>query len=305
MRRIAVVGAGAVGAYYGGRLAAAGEDVRFLVRSGLEELRREGLRVESPLGDFAVEHPQVFGRAEEIGPVDLVIVAWKATSNGHYEEVITPLLHEQSAVLTLQNGLGNTDRLAELFGSERVLGGLCFVCINRPRPSLIRHLAKGLVTIGEFRGDSRVRLQQLVEQCGAAGIECRAVDDLVEAQWVKLVWNIPFNGLCIAEGGITTEDLLQKDGGEEQVRLLMHEVVAGARALGKVIPARLIDQQIRATREMGAYRPSSMIDFIEGREVEVEAIWGEPLRRAEEAGASLPHLRKLLARIRTRLEGRD
>ncbi len=304
MRRIAVVGAGAVGAYYGGRLAAGGEDVRFLVRSGLEELRREGLRVESVAGEFHLEHPQVFGAVREIGAVDLVIVAWKATCNSHYGEVITPLLHDKTAILTLQNGLGNTERLAELFGAERVLGGLCFVCINRARPSFIRHLAKGLVTIGEFRGGPSGRLHRLVERCSAAGIECRAVEDLVEAQWVKLVWNVPFNGLCIAEGGITTEDLLQREGGEDQVRLLMEEVIVGARALGKEISATLIDQQITDTYEMGGYRPSSMIDYLERREVEVEAIWAEPLRRAEEAGARLPHWRALLARIRTRLEER-
>lgn len=305
MRSIAIVGSGAVGAYYGGRLASAGEDVRFLVRSGLAEMRNTGLRVESVAGNFSVDRPRVFASSAEIGPVDLVVVAWKATANDHYAEVIGPLLHENSAILTLQNGLGNTEKLAELFGERRVLGGLCFVCINRVRPGLIHHQAKGLVTVGEMGGGISDRVKGIEKQFCAAGIDCRAVEDLVEAQWTKLVWNVPFNGLCIAEGGITTDVLLAQPGGKEEVRGVMREVIEGAAVLGRTIPTELIEQQITATTEMGAYRPSSMIDYVEGRDVEVEAIWDEPLRRARQAGAQLPHWERLLGRIRTRLAERD
>ncbi len=305
MRRIAIVGAGAIGGYYGGRLAVADEDVSFLVHSSLARLRGEGFSVVSPEGDFHLSEPQVFGSSEEIGPVDLVIVAWKATANGSYEEVISPLLHGSTVILTLQNGLGNTERLAELFGARRVLGGLCFVCINRLNPTRIHHLAQGLVTIGEFKGGETARLRDLVSRFQKAGIECRGVGDLMQAQWVKLVWNVPFNGLCIAEGGITTAGLLSQPGGEMQVRLLMEEVIAGATALGKEVAPDLIEQQIVSTREMGDYRPSSMIDYLEGREVEVEAIWEEPLRRAQMAGARLPRWERLLEVIRRRLAERD
>ncbi|MBI23898.1 MAG: 2-dehydropantoate 2-reductase [Roseibacillus sp.] len=304
VRRIAIVGAGAVGGYYGGRLSAAGEDVFFLVRSGLADLRSEGLSVISPEGDFHLATPQVFGSSEEIGPVDLVIVAWKATANGCYQEALSPLLHETTGILTLQNGLGNTERLAELFGAHRVLGGLCFVCINRLSPTRIHHLAEGLVTIGEFEGGESARVRDLAACFQRAGIQCRGVEDLMLAQWVKLVWNVPFNGLCIAEGGITTADLLSRPGGEGEVRALMEEVIAGAAALGTVITPGLIEQQISSTREMGDYRPSSMIDYLEGRGVEVEAIWAEPMRRAQMAGARLPRWESLLAAIRRRLAER-
>ena len=303
-RRIAIVGAGAVGGYYGGKLSAAGEDVSFVVRSGLADLRREGLLVESPTGGFHLPSPRVYDNSGEIGPVDLVIVAWKATSNESYRKVISPLLHSNTAILTLQNGLGNTEKLAELFGAQRVLGGLCFVCINRLSLTRIRHLGQGLITLGEFEGGVTARLQDLLGCFEAADIKCGAVQDLMHAQWVKLVWNVPFNGLCLAEGGITTEDLLSCPEGEQQVRSLMREVVAGAAALGRRIAPEILDEQIRSTREMGAYRPSSMIDYLQGRDVEVEAIWEEPLRRAEQAGAELPFWRSLLGRIRRRLEER-
>ena len=130
------------------------------------------------------------------------------------------------------------------------------------------------------------------------------VEDLALAQWKKLVWNVPFNGLTIAEGGVDTRTLLEMPGGEDDVRALMEEVRTAAGALGHDIKERFLDQQIEATRPMGCYRPSSMIDYIDGRDVEVEAIWAEPLRRARAAGAELPRWEQLLERIRKRLAER-
>ena len=120
MRRIAIVGSGAVGCYYGARLSAAGYDVRFLVRSGYSVLKEKGLTVKSPDGDLELPSVQAFLSAEDIGPVDLVILAWKTTSNGACRDVISPLLHEGTVILTLQNGLGTTEYLAQLFGADRI-----------------------------------------------------------------------------------------------------------------------------------------------------------------------------------------
>lgn len=106
-KSVAVVGSGAVGLYYGGRLAAAGEDLRFLARSDYETLSQMGLKVESVHGDFEVPQPRVFRTSAEIGPVDLVIVAWKTTANPQLGVILPPLLHAETQVLTLQNGLGN------------------------------------------------------------------------------------------------------------------------------------------------------------------------------------------------------
>ena len=161
-----------------------------------------------------------------------------------------------------------------------------------------------MVSLGDYGGAQGALLDEIIASFRQAGITTRKAEDLGKAQWVKLVWNVPFNGLCIAEGGIDTEALLAMPGGEERVRELMEEVRVGARALGYELPAKLVDDQVELTRPMGPYRPSSMIDYVEGREVEVEAIWAEPLRRAKEAGAELPAWEGLLERIRERIAGR-
>ena len=129
-------------------------------------------------------------------------------------------------------------------------------------------------------------------------MKCSSSDNLAELQWKKLVWNVPFNGLSIAAGGITTDLILASAELEALVRLLMTEVIEAAAVLGHQIPRTLIEKQIASTRPMGAYRPSSLIDYLEGREVEVEAIWGEPLRRARQAGAAVPRLEMLYALLK-------
>ena len=300
-----MVGAGAVGLYYGGRLAAAGADVRFLVRSDYEGLMHHGLRVESVHGDFSLPQPQVFRTAAEAGPVDLVIVAWKTTANPLLASVLPPLLRPDTQVLTVQNGLGNCESIAAITGDERVLGGQCFVCLNRIEPGLVRHLAGGRITLGEWRPGVPGRAEEIARRFKTAGVPATAVANLEQAQWEKLVWNIPFNGLSVAEGGVTTETLLASPSTEAEIRALMEETVAAAQALGHAIEPSIIDFNIERTRPMGPYRTSSMIDFVEGREVEVDSIWREPLRRGTAAGVSMPHLAALLERIESRLAGRD
>jgi len=293
--KIAVVGSGAVGIYYGARLTAAGENVTFLMRSDFDHVREHGLRVDSVHGDFLLENVRCEKDSKNIGEVDLVIIAWKATANGSAEEVISPLLDKNTQLLVLQNGLGNCELYAGLFGAHRVLGGLCFVCINRVAPGHVRHTASGLIRVGSYAGSPCP--VELIEVCRESGFACEWVECLEKAQWMKLVWNIPFNGLAIVEGGVDTAKLLGELGLEKDLRALMSEVILCAKAYGHEINPKVIDQQIEITRPMGAYKPSSMLDYVAGKPVEVEAIWGEPLKRAKARGVEVPLIEDLYARI--------
>lgn len=301
---VAILGSGAIGLYYGGRLAAAGEDVRFLVRGDFESISRHGLEVESIHGDFDLPALKVYQAPAEIGPVDLVIVAWKTTSNSQLASLLPPLLHERTQVLTLQNGLGNCESLAEIVGPQRVLGGLCFVCINRVAPGRIVHSGGGRVSLGEWENGEPGRAEELARRFQLAKIEGIATQSLQKSQWEKLIWNIPFNGLSVAEGGVTTDVLLADPATESLIRKMMQEVVQAAHAQGLDLAEALIDWNVERTRPMGAYRTSSMIDFVEGREVEVTPIWEEPLRRARQMGIAMPETEWLLQRIRASLAGR-
>jgi len=296
--RIAVVGAGAVGSYYGGRRAEHGRDVHLLLRSDFEHVRKRGLRVTSKHGNFHLQGVNAFRESADIGTVDLVLIALKTTSNEALLEILPPLLHERTALLTLQNGLGSDRFLAEHFGAQRVMGGLCFVCINRTAPGVIEHSASGQIALGEYEGYLQPRTHEITSEFKRCGVTCTIEKSLAAAQWRKLVWNIPFNGLSIAAGGIDTEQILASDDLSYLVKQLMREIIAAAGMLGHEIPVSLIETMMANTKAMNAYRPSSLIDFQEGREVEVETIWGEPVRRAFNAGAEVGRMESLYRTVR-------
>jgi len=302
--RIAVVGAGAVGSYYGARLARSGEHVHFLLRSDLATVREDGLHVVLPDEEFRIERVEAAATSSEIGRVDLVLIALKTTANAELGRLVAPLLHEHTAIVTLQNGLGSDELLAELFGASRVLGGLCFLCANRVAPGEIVCTAPGTVSFAEFGRPAGERVRSVAAMFERAGVRTVVGDDLSELRWRKLVWNVPFNGLAIAAGGIPTDRILADPALVDEVAELMREVIAAAARLGHFIPDEFVEQQIALTRAMGAYRPSSLIDFVEGREVEVEAIWGEALRRAKAAGADVPRIEALHSQILRRIAQR-
>ncbi len=297
--KIAVVGSGAVGCFYGGKLAALGQEVHFLMRSDLEHVLRRGLKLESAKERTVhLQGVRAHATTQEIGPCDLVLIALKATDRDALETLLPPLIGEGTALLTLQNGLGADEFLAERFGAERVMGGLCFVCLNRTAPGVVKHIAQGRIGLGEFSGLPLPRTHDVALLFKHAGVPCEVVGSLARERWRKLVWNVPFNGLSIAAGGVDTEAILADESLTYLARALMREVIGIARALGHELPSSLVDDQIRLTRGMGAYRPSSLIDFQEGRPVEVEAIWGEVVRRGFNAGAEVGRSEALYRLIR-------
>jgi 2-dehydropantoate 2-reductase len=307
---IAIIGAGAVGGYYGGRLAEHGREVHFLLRSDYEHVRVNGLIVRSCRGDFSLPAKTIhaYNDAAAMPKVDLVIVTLKSTENHRFRQLIAPLLREETAILTLQNGLGNEDDLAELFGAGRVVGGIAFTCINRISPGVIEHTSHGRIRLGDFKpgdldsgdfdsGDfnspSRsARAEVLAEMFNASNVEADVLDDLRRGRWEKLVWNVPFNGLG-ALHDLTTDRLIDSESGVARVMALMNEVIAAARVDGVTLPGDLPEKMIATTRSAGAYRTSMQLDRQAGRSMEIEAIVGRPLQVARRGGLASPLLNSL------------
>jgi 2-dehydropantoate 2-reductase len=291
--RIAIVGAGALGCYYGARLAKAGNDVHFLVRSGRAPLMARGIRIKTPTERISVRKIQAYASADEIGPCDLVILALKATANAALPKLLPPLMGPNTIVLTLQNGLGVEEPVAAIVGGEHVLGAICFIGSTRLAPGVIECSFPGLVMIGEFGRTVQVRTREVSKLFENAGVKCEAQDNLEELRWKKLVWNVPFNGLAIAAGCITTDLIIGDEGLRLLARRLMEEVADAAKKFGYDIPRSFMDLQFDRTAKLGKYSPSSLIDYREGRPIEVEEIWGEPVRRAKSVGVPVPRLEML------------
>lgn len=303
--RIAIIGTGALGCYYGARLVKAGEDVHFLGRSGRAALTARGLKIKTPTERINLRKIQVYGSATEIGPCDLVIVATKATANEALKNILPPLLGPETAVLTLQNGLGVEEPLAEIAGPGRVIGAICYIGCTRTAPGVVNCSFPGLMTIGKFGKPAGDRTNAIASLWRRAGVKCTAQDNLEAQRWHKLVWNVPFNGLAIITGGVTTDVLLADEGMRLLARRLMEEIVEAAAKFGHEIPRSFVDLQFERTAKMGDYRPSSLIDFEEGRDVELEEIWGEAVRRAKSVGVAVPRMEMLYWLIKERIAARN
>lgn len=303
--KIAVVGAGAVGGWYGGHLAEHGHDVHLVTRTGSAVIAEQGLRLRDRSGERVVRVASASATSHGIGPCDLVIVAAKATANPTLPPLLHPLIGPATILLTLQNGMGNVEALGSLLPPERLVAGLCFVCLNRQAPGLVENTLAGNVRMAATIGPANDAVRTCVAAFTAAGIDCRAEESLEGVLWKKLCWNVPFNGLSIAAGGVTTDRIVGDPSLRSRARRLMDEVAAAALARGHGFDEKHIRWQLEMTDAMGPYRPSSLIDYLAGREVEVEGIWGEPLRRGEAAGVAMPEMRALLDEIRGRLASRD
>ncbi|MGI8438362.1 MAG: 2-dehydropantoate 2-reductase [Chthoniobacterales bacterium] len=295
--RIAVVGAGAIGGYYGAKLAYHGQDVHFLMRGDLREMRRIGLRVRGKAENFRLAKVNCANTTEEIGPCDLVLIALKTTSNEQLPKLIPPLLQKETMLLTMQNGLGNEDFLAQHFGAERVLGALCFVCLIRTAPGVIEQYGNGRIVLGEAQRYPRPRTHDVAWEFKRCGVVCSVAENLGRERWRKLVWNIPFNGLAVIHR-LDTAGLLANEQLRAQALALMDEVIAAAQRCGYDLPTAEALEQMKRTEKMGPYKPSTLIDYEAGKPLELEAIWGEPLRRARAAGARVPHLSALYEQLR-------
>ena len=307
--RWALVGPGAIGLYYGGRIALNGRKLSILARSDTDALRSKGIRIVmvDPVTGQTKETLQakldcVTREPDSMPPADCLLIAAKATVNAEVVQSLRLIVKSRhTVILCLQNGMGNAEFLAKHFPHNPILAGLCFVCANRTAPGVVENYHPGRVEIGSL-GDRWPEIAQtVVEIFDQSGVVTSHAEKLDAALWRKLCWNVPFNGLSIAAGGITTDKILAKPELIDLARRLMEEVRGAAALAGHRISDKFIESQFTVTKKMGAYRPSSLIDYQNQKPVELDAIWGEPLRRGRMLGAEMPELAKLYAELKALL----
>jgi len=300
--RYAILGTGALGGFYGARLQRAGAEVHYLLRSDYTQVREQGLVIESPDGDFALSQVFAYDQVTAMPPCEVVVLALKTTQNHLLKHLLPPVLANDGVVLVLQNGLGVEAQAAEIVGGDRVLGGLCFLCANKAGPGHIRHLDYKKIAIGEYRADGSAggiseRMGAIAQDFEDAGIPIEQAADLVLARWKKLVWNIPFNGLSVILNA-TTDAMMADNQALTLTTQLMQEVTQGAAAQGRTVPAEFLQTMLDHTAAMKPYRTSMKIDYDERRPLEVEAMYGAPLRAAAAAGVALPRIETLYQQLK-------
>lgn len=307
--RWALVGPGAVGLYYGGRIAHTGRRLSVLARTDYDALDKDGIQIAmvDPVSNAVSERIQtkletVSKNADKLGPTDCVIVAAKTTVNDDLTKTLSAIVEPgHTVILSLQNGMGNAELFGRHFPNNPILAGLCFVCVNRTQPGYVENYHPGRVEIGSLVDSWPEETKAVVDVFNQAGVLTKHAEKLNGALWRKLCWNVPFNGLSISAGGITTDKILASREMVNTARALMEEVRAAASLEGHQISDEFIEGQFTVTERMGAYKPSSLIDYLADKPVELESIWGEPLRRGRELGVEMPELAKLYEDISQKL----
>jgi len=286
--RIAVMGAGAVGGYFGARLARAGHEVVFIARGRhLEALRRDGLRVISPFGDLHIQHARFTGDTSDVGIADLILFCVKSYDTESAAESLRPMIATDSAILSLQNGIDNPEKIARLWRQQRILAGVVYIGAGIDSPGVVRHSAGGKIIFGGLDGGADATAKSIAQTLVDADIACELDRDIQKIQWNKLLWNAPFCAISC----LTRANMKQIVESEPLINLAvdcMAEVQAAALTRGIDLPRELFEQAIVLSRGLGEFKPSMLQDLEARKPLEYEAFNGIVVKLLRPTGKPAP-----------------
>jgi 2-dehydropantoate 2-reductase len=287
--RVAIVGAGGVGGYLGSRLAAAGADVSYLARGAhLEALRDRGLTIVEPSGSSVTTEVRATGDEHEIGPVDLVVFTVKSYDTEAAAARLPPLIGEGTAVLSLQNGIDNEDRIAAVVGREHVLGGTAYILASIQAPGVIRS-GSARIVVGELTpGPPTERVQEIVALARAGGVGAEAAEDVRLAKWEKYVLLVAFSAVSAATQ-LPLGDIRRSAAAVEMLRAIAQEAWTVGRALGVPLRDGLVKERVALVLQQADDEGTSLRhDLLHGRRMEVEALQGTLSRLGRETSIPTP-----------------
>jgi 2-dehydropantoate 2-reductase len=298
--RILVVGTGAIGGFYGGKLAQAGASVATVCRSDYDTVKAKGISVSSTLGDFHFTPDKVIRQVKEYGPPpDYILVGLKVLPELKTADIIRDAVGGDTAVVLLQNGIDIEGPVAKAFPNNEIISGLAFICVSRTGPGHIDHTDYGRLVIGRFPSGKSAKVEILAELFNQAEVKCEISEDVITARWKKLVWNAPFNPISVLGGRADTKTMVQSPQTLKLARRVMEEVCRIAEAAGYPLPSEVVQHNIDGTLKMAPYQTSMLVDFEAGRPMEVEAILGNTLRVAKRYAVSAPYMETLYSLLKS------
>jgi 2-dehydropantoate 2-reductase len=299
--RILIVGAGAIGSFYGALLAEKGADVSVVCRSEFEIVREHGLAIESSVfGDRIFRPAQVLRSAAEYqgGFPDYLIVSVKVVHGVDRSALIRDAVGPDTAIVLIENGVEIEAEIAAAFPANELISALAYIQVSRTGPGKIKHHALGNLTLGNYPSGAGARCRQLADLLQRDGIRCTVSEQVVTARWHKCVWNAVFNPISVLGGALDTATILAPPEGVAFVRGAMQEVIRVAAAAGHALPPAIIDQYIDGTRRAPPYKTSMALDYENGRAMEIEVILGNVVRAGRRENVAIPALEALYALLK-------
>lgn len=310
MTTFSVVGTGAVGGYYGARLAEAGHEVTFVFRNDADYIREHGFKVKSPEGDIDLKSPNCVANTPDLEPADVVIVAVKSTVNQDVAPLIGNALKPDGTLLLIQNGINGEPLFAKyLDDAQSIVGATALIAAERTERNVVEHFSLGSLNLGRYLANyatapDDLTAQRLADVFNDAKVPTHVSQSLLEARWQKLLWNASFNPISVLANRNSFE-MTEEPHCADLVKRVMNEVLAASRADGCDLTENDTELMFQSSVHMPPYQPSMKIDFLNDREMEVDAILGEPIKRAEANGTPTPDLKviyDLIASINAKLK---
>ncbi|MCP4050475.1 MAG: 2-dehydropantoate 2-reductase [bacterium] len=293
---ILIFGAGAIGAFYGAKLAQAGADVSTVCRSNFINVKENGFSIKSPLGDFIFKPKQVVNNIENYnGDPDYIIVTTKVLPEINIPKIILPAVKPDTSIVLLQNGIKIEGPVLKAFPKNEIISGLAFVCLTQLSSGHITHHDYGKLAFGLFPEGVSTKTRLLCDLFRSVNITCELSDNIERTRWKKLVWNAPFNPVSVIGGGINTKQMLDSEPSVELIRNVMKEVFILAEADNCNLNDKVIESNIDATLKMTPYKTSMLLDYENSKKMEVEAILGNAVRFADKKNIRVPYLKSLYA----------
>lgn len=298
---ILIVGAGAIGSFYGAILKRAGCSVSTVLRSEYEAVKANGISISSPLGDLSYRPDQVYRDGDRPdSPPDYLLLCVKVLPGVDRAALVRPWMGPETRLVLIENGLDIERELADAFPDNPIISCLAFIAASRTGPGKVEHKAYGRLAMGRFPEGVDDDTRTLADLFISGGINIDLTEQVVGERWRKCVWNTPFNPLSVLANGADTLTMLDTEGGEELVREMMKETIATAAADGHPLEDKLIEQNISGTRKMPAYKNSMALDYLNDRPIELDAVLGNVVAIARRHGVPVPHLNTVLTTLRMR-----
>jgi 2-dehydropantoate 2-reductase len=288
--RIAVMAAGAVGGYFGARMAVAGHEVHFIARGAhLEAIRKDGLKIESPLGNLHLKDANVTDDPAKVGPVDIVLFAVKLWDTEKAAEQAKPLIGKDTRLITLQNGVDSVERIAPILGADHVVGGIAFIATVIGSPGVISHTSQfATMHFGRIDGKPDAMLSAFADAAKAASIDLKIVDSINRDRWQKFIFLVALSGMTSAARS-TIGPILADQDTRTFYRQLMTETMAVGRAKGVPLSDDYIEERMKFSDAAPKGMKASMYHDLErGNRLELDWLAGTVVKLARETGVPVP-----------------
>lgn len=299
---VLLVGTGAVGSYFGGKLSQSDARVSALCRSDYEAAREKGIVIRSYKGDFVFNPAEVIQSAEELSVrPDYILICLKALPDIRIEEIIRDAVYPQTVIVLIQNGIGIEQEVAQHFPKNQLVSGIAFIAVSRVEPGIVRHTGSGKLVLGNYPSGSEVKTRGLAKLFRQVDVPCDVSEDIMKDRWQKMVWNAAFNPISVLGGNATSKQMVENRESEVLVRQVMQEIMDVAAATGHPLEESIVENAIAGNHKMRPFKTSMLVDYQANRPMEVEAILGNTMKIAREVNIPVPHLETLYGLLKLQM----